>query len=209
MTRFRICLRAFLIAIAVGLFAVTVSNRFIDYLNQIPVDIPQVESETPFYVFSYTCAGVCWGDDGGTFERVPDEQNPRIVQDRDMTQYDLGGYADSCGYAEEKMERPCQLKRDRARQFIVDHLNKKRRGFVSVGYPCADCGPTDHFFIEPDEKDQWRITIRFEEARYGIKQLPSAFELKLRRATKEEFRREGSSQVLSLLNKNGKEIRSF
>jgi len=208
MTRFRICLRAFLIAIAVGLFAVTVSNRFIDYLNQIPVDIPQVESETPFYVFSYTCAGVCWGDDGGTFERVPDEQNPRIVQDRDMTQYDLGGYADSCGYAEEKMERPCQLKRDRARQFIVDHLNKKRRGFVSVGYPCADCGPTDHFFIEPDQHGKWRITITFVTSD-GVHHLPTAFELKFRQATKEEFRREGSSQVLSLLNKNGKEIRSF
>jgi hypothetical protein len=181
-------------AIAISLFVVTAWNRISEYLDEIPVDLPKVSSETPLYVFP-------------SEEFFPSERYPKIIQHRDMTLYDLGGYVDTCGYTEE-MEKQCQAKRDWARLFILEHWSAKKRGYISVGYPCTDCGPTDHFFIEPGENGDWHIVIRFE-TNDGIHRLPTAFSVKFRRPTQEERKRKSSTRVLSLLDKSGNEIRSF
>ena len=211
MTGFRISFRVFLMAIAISLFTVTVWNRVSNYFNEIPVNLPQVSSETPLYVFPVDCGHVliCGSGYGGGYsqEILPSERDTRIVQDRDMNLYDLGGSADTCAYIE-AIEKQCQSKRDWARLFIFEHWKEKKRGYISVGYRCTDCSPTDHFFIEPDGNGEWRIAIRFE-TNDGIHRLPTAFGIKFRRPTKEERERESPTRVLSLLDENGKEIRAF
>ena len=170
-------------------FAVGVWTWASEYFTEIPFDLPQIASESPIAVQIPS-------------ERVTPEQS------RDLTRYDIGGYVDSCNYLG-KEEEECQAKRDLARDFIYQHWRQKTRGYISVGYPCVDCGPTDNFFIEPDKNGQWRIVIRFEESRYGIEQLPNAYGVKFRRATAEEREHGDPPRVLSLLDKNGKEVRSF
>ena len=211
MTRFRISLRAFLMAVAISLFAVTVWNWVSNYLDEIPVDLPQVSSDTPIYVFPADCTynpSPCGGGSGGgQFEILPPEHDPRIIQDRNLTLYDLGGSVETCGYIE-AIEKQCQARRDWARSFILEHWKEKKRGYISVGYPCTDCSPTDHFFFEPNENGKWQIVIKFA-TNDGIHRLPTAFGVKFRRPTKEERERESSTRVLSLVDKNNKEVRSF
>jgi hypothetical protein len=106
------------------------------------------------------------------------------------------------------MEKQCRAKRDWARRFILEHWSEKKQGYISVGYPCTDCSPTDHFFIEPNKDGEWHIVIAFE-TNDGIHRLPTAFSVKFRRPTKDERETESSTRVLSLVDKNCKEIRSF
>ena len=75
MTRARLSFRIFLAAFAFGLFAVSVWTKLSRDSGEIPVDLPQIESESPLIVEPFACSETvsidyqkkwgCYGGGGG------------------------------------------------------------------------------------------------------------------------------------------------
>ncbi|PYS85918.1 MAG: hypothetical protein DMF62_17630 [Acidobacteria bacterium] len=130
-------------------------------------------------------------------------------QDRDLSAYDLGGKVEECSSKEGSEMNQCLTSREKAREFIYNHWRSKTKGYIAVDFPCADCGPIVHIFIEPNEYGKWRVATRLEDGRFGLFQRDDAFDVKYKRANEIELRRESTNRVLTFVGKDGKEVRSF
>jgi len=193
-------------AIAIGLFAVAVWNRVSTYFDEIPVDLPQVESEVPFYIFvEQNCHPIsCGGGGSVTDENLPSEQY------RDLAQYDHGRDLEQCVGLYEMETQRCQEDWNQARRFIAEHWIERKRAYVVVHYPCGrDNCWTEQDFVEPDEGAQWRIVRTLRKGNDGIEELPTVFRVRFRRVTMGERPDKSSSTVLSFLNNRGREIDTF
>ncbi len=103
--------------------------------------------------------------------------------------------------------RECLYERGAARKFIYEHWMAKSKGYVSIGFPCVDCSPVTHYFVEPDEDSRWLIVMTFEMN--GPLSTSKAVKLRFRHATKVEVSQGYPSILLSFIDKFGKEIDAF
>ena len=53
-------------------------------------------------------------------------------------------------------EDPCREKY--VRDFIWQHIQNKKRGYIRITYVAVDSGTREHFFIEPNEKGIWAVS---------------------------------------------------
>ncbi|HEX8267393.1 MAG TPA: hypothetical protein VF596_18480 [Pyrinomonadaceae bacterium] len=70
MRRFYYRLRVFLVTLAIGLLVVNIWTRLAGYYSEIPVNLPQVESESPFVVLPREWKDMPRG--GGSTGSAPD-----------------------------------------------------------------------------------------------------------------------------------------
>ena len=156
-----------------------------------------------------------------------------IELDRKMSQYDEGGVVEHCFREEDYPEqlenagievvgrrvfsrwtRECIVENERARQFIWEHWQSKRNGYIQLNFYCPDCETVDHVFIEPDEHGDWRITIRrflgYQPDGIHIRASESqAYNLKSRLATAEDKPFRPASEILIFVDQFGNEIGSL
>lgn len=128
---------------------------------------------------------------------------------RRLSEYDLGGEVETCGWQSDGEVKECWKKRDEARKFIYDHWQSKTRAYIAVDFPCTDCGPTEHIFIEPNADGVWRISRVMEEPRFPVRYWGDAFDVKFRKARDEDRPSERTARLLSFLDSSGAEIDSF
>lgn len=192
-SRIRIGLMTLALGLASAYFWIGISIG----TNELPIDLPKINSEDGVLsVFPSTAR------DASPYY-IPKEGE--IVNGRDLSLYDEGGYIESCGAIDELAG--CLRQRDAARRFIFDHWAEKRRGYIQVGHPCVDCSPVDHIFIEPDSTGKMRIVITLETN--GLLRTDEASKLSFREANIEEKRRTNSSVILVFVDRNKKEIDYF
>lgn len=190
-------IRIGLMTFAIGLATVYFWNGISIGIGEMPMALPRINSEDEvLFVFASTAL------DASPYYIAKDGE---IVNGRNLSLYDEGGYIESCGVIDELAG--CLRQREAARRFIFDHWAKKRSGYIQVGHPCVDCSPVDHIFIEPDSTGKMRIVITLETN--GPFRTNEASKLRFREANMEEKRRTDSSVILVFIDRNGKEIDYF
>ncbi|MEO8043241.1 MAG: hypothetical protein ABI646_11565, partial [Acidobacteriota bacterium] len=100
-------------------------------------------------------------------------------------------------------------RREDARTFIYAHWQSKKPAYVAIDFPCIDCAPTRHVFIDQNESGQWRIARVLEESRFPPRHRKDAFDVKYRPANREGRLEEKGPRILSFLDTAGEEIDSF
>ena len=193
-SKFRFCLMTF----AFGLAAVYAWAGYSIEHDQVPVDLPKVAgTDNVLFIFP------TGPQDNGYGSR--EDRLAQIIGNRDLSSYDLGTYAPTCDFEETLAD--CLALRQDARDFIYSHLRDKRKGYIKVGFPCVDCGPIDHFFIEPDQYGRWKTVITLDTN--GPLRTSTATSVTFRKPTKDERFEGHPSRVLSLVNVTGHEIEAF
>jgi len=128
---------------------------------------------------------------------------------RDLKEYFWGGWVEECTWKQGRELRRCLRIRDQARKFIYDHWRSKERAYIAIDFPCTDCFPTMHVFIEPNEAGEWRIAIVHEDARYPPRRWPDAVGLIYRKPNEDDRRYERPTRVLSFRDLSNVEIAYF
>jgi len=168
-------------------------------LYEIPINLPSASTNV-LPVISFKNWEIPYGAGSG---------GRSAVENRDLSLYDVAPEAKNCSWMQNAERGECLIERQRARQFIYEHWRLKKRGYISVEFSCADCDPIVHYFIEPNENGTWRIASTLEDDRFPLHKWEDAFDVRYRRATAREREAESSSNVLSFLDRSGKEIDSF
>jgi hypothetical protein len=87
-----------------------------------------------------------------------------IAQAREMSLYDDGGHFDCREHSlSDTSPRNCDL--PKVRDFIWEHWQKKRRGYIRVTVDSVDAMSTSHIFVEPDDHGSWHVAWRVAQAR--------------------------------------------
>ena len=190
-------LRIALMAFALGLAVVYMWNGISIGMSSNLIDLPKINSEDEIlFIFPSTAR------DASPYY-IPKEGE--IIDGRDLSLYDVGGYIEICGLKDEWTG--CLKRREAARRFVFDHWTEKRRGYIQVGHPCADCSPVDHIFIEPDPNGDFRIVVTLETN--GPLSTEEASKVRFRRADQEEKWRTDSATILVFVDRKGTEIDYF
>jgi hypothetical protein len=176
--------RILLFTLALGLASV----RFFIFLYEewtvVRVDLPQVQSETPIFVYARNPA---------FYHKITDEE---LIQDRDLSLYDL--------YCLSWRER------SQVRKLIFKYWEAKKQAYINYVNCAGDSCSEIHIFIEPDNNGKWLIVLRYTgDLRYPFLEEERGFSLKFKRATEDEYPLGKGQFFLSVLDKNGKEIAGF
>lgn len=99
----------------------------------------------------------------------------KIAGGRDLQLYDQGGVIDgyhslsSIHSPSQKDHKKIENEIEKARDFIWEHWQNKKRGYIRVNQDTVDYGWTTHFFIEPGVDGTWEISRKV----IGMPQTPS------------------------------------
>jgi hypothetical protein len=89
-----------------------------------------------------------------------------IAKGRDVRSYDQGGRFDCRRWSPTALtngrenEQRIASALETARNFIWEHWQNKKRGYVRLTEDSVDCVSTSHIFIEPDANGKWQIAWR-------------------------------------------------
>lgn len=145
MKRFYSRFRIILFAVALGLASVHFFQFLKEKLTEVKVDLPKVESESLIVVSPYASL-----------------ENETIVQDRNLFLYDFGGEIFSnCDYLEKDELKKCEKDLIKARNFIWNHFQNKKLGYLILKDIYSFDPRETYYFIEPDKNDEWRIEERY------------------------------------------------
>jgi hypothetical protein len=87
-----------------------------------------------------------------------------IAQARDMSLYDDGGHWDCREHSlSDTSPRNCDL--PKVRNFIWEHWQKKRPGYIRVTVDSVDTMSTSHIFVEPNDQGSWHVAWRVAQTR--------------------------------------------
>ncbi len=98
-------------------------------------------------------------------QKLPEPET--IIQNRNLSDYDIGGNFSNCFGTElvdQAEMRKCATNLDKARNFILNHWQTRKRGYIVHKTGGRDNGKDFHIFIEPDENGKWRIVERSEKS---------------------------------------------
>jgi len=86
-----------------------------------------------------------------------------IAGQRNLSDYGDGGNLDCRHFRPDEVKTP-EVTRARvdachraAREFVWQHWNNKKRGYIRLTADSVDAVSTSHFFIEPDSHGEWQI----------------------------------------------------
>ena len=85
-----------------------------------------------------------------------------ILQNRNLSDYDLGSRSENCFNNFEVKVEECELSRNKARDFILKHWQEKKRAYIVAEFGGVDSFSEYHIFIEPDNKGNWHILWKQE-----------------------------------------------
>jgi len=92
-------------------------------------------------------------------ENLPTETE---MQERNPADYEAGGRFSNCPGKISSELAECTANFDRARNFILQNWQNKQRAYIVYEFTGADMSCDVYFFIEPDEKGEWRIVERWQ-----------------------------------------------
>ncbi len=81
--------------------------------------------------------------------------------DRDLSLYDSGDHQ-GCGIVLVREVPRCRASLRKARAFIWEHWQQKKRGYVIVKMASVDAESDAHIFIEPDNDGAWHVVWKWE-----------------------------------------------
>src|SRR5215510_2566145 len=106
-----------------------------------------------------------------------------IANGRDLQLYDQGGHFDCRRWTPDALkngqenEQRIASSLKAARNFIWEHWQNKKRGYIRVTENTVDCTSTSHIFIEPAAGGEWQIAWRIARAHAmmsdGVDDLPT------------------------------------
>ena len=139
-----------------------------------------------------------------------------IVQNRNLSDYDFGGNFSNCNGIEWTEIRKCEVAIYKARDFILNRLKGKKRGYIVYEWTGVDNGNDFHIFIEPDEYGNWHVVERSEKV-YSIlskddfRQIKSLDIRQVRRklVTEDTDRWTPGKYYLIFLDKDGEQVGSL
>ena len=195
--RFRVLLQT----LALGLASVPLFNSLYKTGDEIPLNLPQIESESPLYVYP--------------LQPVAKQQEPVqeiIKRGRDLTRYVFGGEVSNCGLVLITEVDKCEREKSATRKFIWKHWQEKNRAYIVYNVSGVDAGVEYHIVIEPDEMGDWHILWIGE--RWGMPPNEGIFtedvrSIKLKTAGKDNYPYEAGTKYLVFLDKNGEEVESL
>jgi hypothetical protein len=201
-----------LIAFALGLAAVYMTNGLRIAWEAVPVKLPEARSDNVLVVSPVTAADIgplarCRGASG------PDDDGwvrKKIFDGRDMHLYEGGGHHDGSGYDPRDELWRVEASLRSAREFIWSHWQQKKRGYVVVSMSSVDAGSDAHIFIEPDQNGNWQVTWYWEHI-YGMASCPGDVDkkmspirsVKFKRATRDDWDFEPGTTFLKMTNEDG------
>lgn len=110
-----------------------------------------------FFVFSMILFSFSCSSKSKIFEGNDNEWTTKdITQNRDLTQYEQGNHF----YCNRSPKGENGIGEKKVCDFILQHLNEKRRGYIKISCDGVDTSHTSHIFVEPDEKGEWNILVR-------------------------------------------------
>lgn len=149
---------------------------------------------------------------------VPIPAKPKTVtDDRDLSLYDFGG-RQGCGIVltVTKASR-CDASMKRARTFIWEHWQEKKRGYVIVRMASVDAESDAHIFVEPDDNGAWHVVWKWErifaalikDVSGRIDEIPDIRSVERRHATDKDYMYKAGTSYLLFLGKDGEEVQSL
>ncbi len=115
--------------------------------------------------------------------------------------------------------KECEAIEKRARDFILQHWQNKKRAYIIVQYGGTDVSGERHVFIEPNNSGHWEVIWRqdlgasnFVQRGFGTNiSVEIARFIKTKRATNKEndYPHKLGTSYLVFLDKDGKEVTSF
>jgi len=128
-----------------------------------------------------------------------------VTQERDISLYEQGGHfycnewnKKSAGENDEKTV--CD--------FILKHLNEKKRGYIKISCHGTDLNNTNHIFVEPDENGEWNIAKR-TVMEHAMEEYSNVTDSQYRSVECRENYYENIKWTLFYVSKEGKKIRSM
>jgi hypothetical protein len=203
--RFRILLMTF----ALGMAVVYMTNGLSIAWSEVPVELPKAKTTDVLHVFPVTARSIGGCDDYGDSGPTEALIRQQMVESRDLSQYDFGGYH-GCGLnVEDWTSDRCVHTLKKARQFILKHWKEKKRGYVVVKYRSVDAESHSHIFIEPDENGNWRIVWTIERI-FGlascwgdVDKTADIRSVEQKRATRHDWEFEPGTLYLNMTDENG------
>lgn len=155
--KFRILIRAF----GLGLAAVFMWKAFSIAWQDVAVELPETQSSDVLVVTvpieRRSSAPKYFCDEFAEENDKTSCLNQLIFEDRDMSIYDNFG-RQSCSFEEvSENQSKCDRSLAKARRFVWEHWEKRKRGYVAVAWGSDGRTGTTHLFIEPNKEGKWRI----------------------------------------------------
>lgn len=197
--------RILLLTLAFGLASVPFFYGLYESWTEIKVDVPQVESDVPIYIVPL---------DPPIYSVSADYSQPitkeEIIQNRDLSLYDKGGEFSDCYYSLGE-ERKCNANKAKARNFIWEYWQSKKRAYIVITFSSCDWSNNAHIFIEPDENDKWHIVWIWEIANSSTANLDEIdiFSVTHKSIAKDNYEHQFGKYALSFLDKNGEQVANY
>lgn len=139
-------------------------------------------------------------------------QISKIVGSRNLSAYDFGGHEGCGGFYLKSEASRCEASIEKARNFIWQHWQEKRKGYIIVALGSIDALSDAYIFIEPDKKGNWHIVWRWARI-YGIggnrgevDDMPDIVNVERKIASDKDYRFRAGTSYLTFVGKDGKEI---
>jgi hypothetical protein len=95
-----------------------------------------------------------------------------IAQARDLTQYDGGGHFNCRKWTRPQGAAQSNCDLPKVRDFILQHWQDKRRGYIRITFDSVDAVSTAHIFIEPNPQGRWHVAWRWARHSGVVTDLP-------------------------------------
>jgi hypothetical protein len=102
-----------------------------------------------------------------------------IAGARKLSLYDDAGHFDCRRFTQEAIYKRREEEKARiasamksARDFIWEHWQSKKRGYIRITFNSVDATSTSHIFIEPDSSGVWQVTWRIVRHNNEVDDLP-------------------------------------
>jgi hypothetical protein len=132
-----------------------------------------------------------------------------IAQGRDLSLYDDGGHANCrAGMVRFQGESAADFNSEncrilKVRDFIWEHWQNKRKGYIRISFDSVDAVSTSHIFVEPDQNGKWHVAWRIVRHFGEITDITDI--ISVERAEPKRTDRGGGSYVLVFKDRDGDE----
>jgi hypothetical protein len=128
-----------------------------------------------------------------------------IAQGRNLSLYDDGRHF-NCYFIYEGDEPECSI--PAVRDFIWQHWQSQRRGYVRLTRGSIDAVSTSHIFIEPDRRGAWHVVWRVVRHSGEVNDMPDIISVRQRPATEDDDGYQATT-ILLFIGRDGDEIQSL